>query len=75
MTEIEVPVLIVGGGGAASRRRCCCPRKASSRCSSSSLPSTSVMPKAHVLHQRTMEIFREVGVADAVYAAAVRPST
>ena len=30
--------------------------------------STSTLPKAHYLNQRTMEIFRQHGVADSVYA-------
>lgn len=33
----------------------------------SALPTTSVLPKAHVLGQRTMEFFTEVGVADEIY--------
>ena len=31
-------------------------------------PATSHLPKAHYLNQRTMEVFRQHGVADAVYA-------
>jgi 2,4-dichlorophenol 6-monooxygenase len=34
----------------------------------SALPTTSVLPKAHVLNQRAMEVFSDVGVADAIYA-------
>ena len=34
----------------------------------SALPTTSTLPKAHVLNQRTMEILDEVGVADAIAA-------
>ncbi|MFI6934296.1 FAD-dependent monooxygenase [Streptomyces sp. NPDC050287] len=30
--------------------------------------ATSTLPRAHLLNQRTMEIFTEMGVADAVYA-------
>ncbi len=30
-------------------------------------PSTSHLPKAHLLSQRTMEIFRHHGIADSVY--------
>jgi len=33
----------------------------------SAFPGTSILPKAHVLNQRTMEIFTEVGVAEAIY--------
>jgi 2,4-dichlorophenol 6-monooxygenase len=34
----------------------------------SALPTTSILPKAHVLNQRAMEILADVGVADAIYA-------
>jgi 2,4-dichlorophenol 6-monooxygenase len=34
----------------------------------SALPTTSVLPKAHLLNQRTMEILDDAGVADAIYA-------
>ena len=33
----------------------------------SALPTTSTLPKAHVLNQRAMEILADVGVADAIY--------
>ena len=35
----------------------------------SSLPTTSILPKAHVLNQRTMEILDDVGVATATSAS------
>ena len=34
----------------------------------SALPSTSILPKAHVLNQRTMEILGDVGVAEPIFA-------
>jgi 2,4-dichlorophenol 6-monooxygenase len=34
----------------------------------SALPSTSMLPKAHVLNQRAMEILTDVGVAEEIYA-------
>jgi len=68
MDQVEVPVLIVGGGGAGLT--------ASMLLSSMGVPSllvsryagTSILPKAHVLNQRTMEIFTELGVASEVLA-------
>lgn len=68
MHDIHVPVLIVGGGGAGLT--------ASTLLSQLGVPSllvsryagTSLLPKAHVLNQRTMEIFTEVGVAPEVLA-------
>ncbi|MGW0121057.1 FAD-dependent monooxygenase [Streptomyces sp. NPDC003327] len=70
MEAIEVPVLIVGGGG--------CGLSASVFLSDQGVdhllverhPETSRIPKAHYLNQRTMEIFRQHGVADDVFAEA-----
>ncbi|HEX4110863.1 MAG TPA: FAD-dependent monooxygenase [Solirubrobacteraceae bacterium] len=66
--QITVPVLIVGGGG--------CGLSASSFLSDLGVehllverhPDTSHLPKAHYLNTRTMEILRQHGMADAVYA-------
>ena len=65
---IRVPVLIVGGGG--------CGLSASIFLSNLGVESLLVerhaqpspMPKARYLNQRTMEMFRQHGVADAIYA-------
>lgn len=66
--DIETPVLIVGGGG--------CGLSTSIVLSDLGIPhvlierhaGTSNLPKAHYLNQRTMEVFRQHGLADAVYA-------
>jgi 2,4-dichlorophenol 6-monooxygenase len=66
--EVEVPVLVVGGGVAGLT--------ASMLLSNLGIPSllvsryshTSQLPKAHILNQRTMEIFTDIGVAPAVLA-------
>jgi 2,4-dichlorophenol 6-monooxygenase len=71
MEERRVPVLIVGGGG--------CGLSASIFLSDMGVESllverhqsTSHLPKAHYLNQRTMEIFRQHGVADSIYAVAI----
>jgi 2,4-dichlorophenol 6-monooxygenase len=71
--EIETPVLIVGGGGAGLT--------ASILLSKLGIPSllisrhaeTSKLPKAHILNQRTMEIFTDAGVADAILARSTPP--
>ena len=34
-------------------------------------PSTTDHPRAHVVNTRTMEIFRQIGIADAVRAAGI----
>lgn len=73
MADLEVPVLIVGGGG--------CGLSASLFLSELGVESllverhagTSHLPKAHYLNQRTMEVFRQYGVADPIYAAGAGP--
>ncbi|HEX4833745.1 MAG TPA: FAD-dependent monooxygenase [Trebonia sp.] len=67
MGEIEVPVLIVGGGG--------CGLAASVFLSDHGVdhllverhPDTSIVPKAHYLNQRTMEIFRQHGLDEEIF--------
>ena len=69
MSEITVPVLIVGGGGGG------CGLSASIFLSEHGIEhhlverhvSTSPLPKAHYLNQRTMEVFRQYRVADSIY--------
>ena len=39
----------------------------------STLPETSVLPEAHVLGQRAMEVLSDCGVADVIYAAGTPP--
>lgn len=36
-------------------------------------PSTSILPKAHIINQRTMEIFRQHGIADEIIAQGTPP--
>ncbi|MFC0431927.1 FAD-dependent monooxygenase [Kutzneria buriramensis] len=67
MFDVDVPVLVVGGGG--------CGLAASIFLSDVGVrhllverrESTSALPRAHYLNQRTMEIFRQHGIADDVY--------
>ena len=67
MRTIETPILICGGGGSGL----CLSTFLSAHGVSSMLverhPGTSHLPKAHYLNQRTMEIFREFGIADVIY--------
>src|SRR5664280_888929 len=67
MTDIQVPVLIVGGGGAGLTASMTLSTLGVDSLLVSSLPTTSSLPKAHVLNQRAMEIFTEVGVAPEIY--------
>lgn len=67
MTQIDVPVLIVGGGGAGLTASMLLSQLGVETLLVSSLPTTSVLPKAHVLNQRAMEILSDVGVAEEIY--------
>ena len=64
----EAPVLIVGGGGAGLTCSMLLSTLGVEHLLVSALPSTSILPKAHVLNQRTMEILGDVGVAEQIYA-------
>lgn len=66
--DLQVPVLIVGGGGAGLTCSMLLAKLGINSLLVSSLPTTSILPKAHVLNQRTMEIMNEVGIADTIYA-------
>ena len=66
--DMDVPVLIVGGGGAGLTCSMLLSQLGIDHLLVSSLPTTSILPKAHVLNQRTMEILDDVGVADPIYA-------
>ncbi len=75
MTDVtdEVPVLIVGGGGAGLTTSILLSRMGVQSLLVERHATTSHLPKAHVLNQRTMEILREAGVADDVYKRSCPP--
>src|SRR5262245_17644284 len=66
-TDVTVPVLIVGGGGAGLTCSMLLSQLGVETLLVNALPTTSTLPKAHVLNQRTMEILRDVGVAAPIY--------
>jgi len=68
MNALETPVLIIGGGGAGLTASMLLSQLGVESLLVSALPTTSILPKAHVLNQRAMEILTDVGVADAIYA-------
>jgi 2,4-dichlorophenol 6-monooxygenase len=73
MSDVEVPVLIAGGGGAGLTASMLLSGLGVESLLVSALPTTSILPKAHVLNQRTMEILRDAGIADAVYERGTPP--
>lgn len=64
----STPVLIVGGGGAGLTVSMLLAGLGVESLLVSALPTTSILPKAHVLNQRTMEILGDAGVAEQIYA-------
>ncbi len=66
-TDTDVPVLVVGGGGCGLSSSIFLSNLGVRHLLVERHPGTSVLPKAHYLNQRTMEIYRQHGVADAIY--------
>ena len=73
MRHIEIPVLIVGGGGAGLTASMLLSQLGVETLLVSALPTTSILPKAHVLNQRCMEVFTDLGVAEEIYARGTPP--
>lgn len=68
MSQIQVPVLIVGAGGAGLSAANFLTDLGVEHMVVERHLSTSHLPKAHYLNQRTMEIFRHHGLAEEIYA-------
>lgn len=66
--KTQTRVLIVGGGGAGLTASMLLSQLGIDHILVSALPHTSLLPKAHILNQRTMEIFEELGVAEPILA-------
>jgi 2,4-dichlorophenol 6-monooxygenase len=67
MADIESPVLIVGGGGCGLATSLFLSHANVASVLVERYPTPSPMPKARYLNQRSMEIFRQHGLADAIY--------
>ncbi|MCK9282706.1 MAG: FAD-dependent monooxygenase [Rhodocyclaceae bacterium] len=67
MKTIETPILICGGGGAGLTMSFILSALGVESILVERHPTTSHLPKAHYLNQRTMEILREYGLADEIY--------
>src|SRR3546814_14177732 len=68
MKVIETPVLIVGGAGCGLSSAIMLAQAGIESWLVERYPTTSPAPKAHYLNQRTIEIFREIGIADQIYS-------
>ncbi|MFG2004349.1 FAD-dependent monooxygenase [Spirillospora sp. NPDC048911] len=73
MIDLDVDVLIVGGGGAGLTASMSLSRLGIDTLLINARPGTSHLPKAHVLHQHTMEVFADLGLAGAVYERSTPP--
>lgn len=67
MAELETPVLIVGGGGCGLSASIFLSNLGVEHLLVERREGTSHLPKAHYLNQRTMEVFRQHGVADSIF--------
>jgi 2,4-dichlorophenol 6-monooxygenase len=68
MKESRVPVLIVGGGGCGLSSSIFLSRLGIESLLIERRDTPGQLPKARYINQRTMEIFRQFGVADAIYS-------
>lgn len=73
MRTLETPVLICGGGGAGLSLSIFLSARGVDNILVERHATTSHLPKAHYYNQRTMEIFREHGLADTIYARGTPP--
>ncbi|KIW56396.1 hypothetical protein PV05_05061 [Exophiala xenobiotica] len=74
MTDhIDVPVVIVGGGSCGLSLSIFLSNQGVQHVLFERHPSTSILPKAHIINQRTMEIFRQHGIADEIIAQGTPP--
>jgi len=73
MTDAIVPVLIVGSGPAGLTAAILLADLGVPAVLVERNPGTTDHPRAHVVNTRTMEIFRGIGIADAVHAAGLAP--
>ena len=69
MQDVETDILIVGGGVVGLSASILLSALGVDTLLVTYHPATSKHPKAHILNQRTLEIFHEMGVAEDVYAA------
>ena len=64
--EIDIPIVIVGGGGCGLTLSCFLSNYGIDHVLVEKHQGTSILPKAHYLNQRTMEILRSHGMVDEI---------
>ena len=70
MRKIEVPVFIVGAGPAGLSATCLLATQGIQTLTITRFPGTANSPRAHITNQRTMEVFRDLGIEQRVMQAA-----
>lgn len=68
MTRVQTEVLIIGGGIVGMTASMLLSRLGVENLLYTYYPGTSPQPKSHILNQRSMEIFHELGLAEKIYA-------
>src|SRR5215217_9672316 len=66
-TIIDTPVLIIGGGGCGLSSSIFLSNHGVEHLLVERHPGTAILPKAHYLNQRTMEVYRQHGIAERIY--------
>ena len=66
MRKIEVPVFIVGAGPAGLSATCLLAAQGIETLTITRFPGTANSPRAHITNQRTMEVFRDLGIEQRV---------
>ena len=69
--DIEVPVLIVGAGPAGLTLALALARYGVPALTVEKHPSTAHTPRAHIINQRTVEIFRALGISEKFHEVAI----
>src|SRR5258705_10635221 len=72
--DIEIPVLIVGAGPAGLTPAFALARSGGAALTVEKHPSTAHTPRAHIINQRTVEIFRALGISEKFHEGAIPQS-
>ena len=70
MSDITTDVLVVGAGPAGLTMAALLAREGVDAITVTKYPGTAHSPRAHITNQRTVEVFRDLGIEDQVKAVA-----